>query len=99
MPTSLIEHDVLARHGIEAGPGGYGLLTLEATAAAHGWSHRTEERTPGSPRGRRYQALVYFRGAPGADPRFAPLLTARGRGETEEAALAQALARMLLRER
>ena len=99
MSTSHIEHDVLARHGIQPGPGGYGLMTLEATAAARGWSHRTEERAPSASRRGRYQALVFARGAPGADPRFAPLLTARGRGETEEAALAQALARMLLRER
>lgn len=101
MPTSIvpIEADVLARHGIKAAPEGYLFSTLEQTITTRGWTHRTEERPPSSPRGTRFQALVFVRGQGSTDPRFPSMLAARGRGETEEAALAQAVARMLLRER
>jgi hypothetical protein len=34
---------VLTRHGIESGPGGYDLATLEQAIVARGWRHRTEE--------------------------------------------------------
>ncbi len=99
MATSIaaIEQDVLARHGILSGTGN-ALAALEATIAARGWSHRTEERAAGSTRRSRYQALVFVRGEGSADPRFPSMLAARGRGATEEAALAQAVARMLVRE-
>ena len=99
MATSIaaIEQDVLARHGIASGTGD-GLAALEATIAARGWNHRTEERAAGSTRRSRYQALVFVRGEGCADPRFPSMLAARGRGATEEAALAQAVARMLVRE-
>lgn len=100
MATSIvpIEADVLARHGIEAAPDGYRFSALEATVTARGWTHRTEERDRGSSRRSRYQALVFVRGRGSVDLRFPSMLAARGRGETEEAALAQAVARMLLRD-
>ena len=100
MATSIaaIEQDVLARNGIDPAAGDGGLVALEATIAARGWTHRTEERAPGSTRRSRYQALVFKRGEGCSDPRFPSMLAARGRGATEEAALAQAVARMLARE-
>ena len=87
---------VLGRHGIEPGPRGYELATLERAILARGWRHRTEERRN---RGARYQALVFARleGVAPTDPDHVSSLWGRGRGATEEEALALALTRMLLR--
>ena len=89
---------VLARHGIEPGPRGYDLGTLSATIAERHWQYCTEARGPGYHGSGRYRALVFVRGEGIADSRFVTMLAARGQGETEEAALAQALARMLVRD-
>ncbi len=89
---------VLASHGIEPGPGGYDLGTLSATIAERRWQYCTEARDLGYRGSGRYRALVFVRGEGIADSSFVTMLAARGQGETEAAALAQALARMLVRE-
>ena len=98
MPHRPDASTVLARHGIEPAAGGYDLGTLSATIADRGWQYCTEARGPGYHGSGRYRALVLVRGEGIADSRFVSMLAARGQGATEEAALAQALARMLVRD-
>ena len=89
---------VLARHGIDPGPQGYDLAALERAILTRGWRHRTEERRS---RTMRYQALVFARieGVARTAPDHVSSLWGRGRGATEEEALALALTRMLRRRR
>ena len=85
---------VLARHGLAPGPDGYPLAGLEALAEARGWRFGVEPATRPT-RWTRYRAVVWRTGDPrDPDPRT---FTARGRGTSEEVALAQALARALER--
>ena len=88
---------VLAAHGITPGPTGYELAVLTGVLDARGWDHRVEELDPGHPSRDRFRAIVFRRtgnlvgGAAGVTRAY------RGRGRTEEEALAQALAAMLAR--
>lgn len=88
---------VLARQGIAPGPAGFDLADLEAAIAARGWRVELDERplrrygysaTP------HFEALIFASPPLGQTARLRSR-TARGRGDTEAAALAQALAKLL----
>jgi hypothetical protein len=88
---------VLGRHGLTPGPAGFVQEDVEAAIAARGWRVEIDERLP---RRYGYQATPHFEALIFAS---LPLdqgvrlrsRTARGRGETAAAALAQALAKLL----
>ena len=89
---------VLEAHGIGPGPEGYDLAALAAAVEGRGWSYRTEELDPDH-RGRdRYRALVFRRTGGLVATGYAATRSYRGRGRTEEEALARAVAGMLARE-
>jgi hypothetical protein len=85
---------VLALHGIIPGPNGFSWADLVGLAQARGW-HAGAEEVPRPTPWTRYRAIVWRP----SDPRFRgkATLTARGRGLTEEQALAAALASALAR--
>ncbi len=87
---------VLAAAGLEPGPDGHDPAALAAAIEGRGWWWSVEPLA-GSPLNRpRYRALVVAPvrwSAAGAGP--AAPLTARGRGATEAAAMAHALAHLL----
>ena len=87
---------VLARHGLVPGPAGFALWELAAAAAARGWGWGVEPVADSRPLRRPFRALVFAPAPAGRRP-GATSLSARGRGATEEEALAEALARMLAR--
>jgi hypothetical protein len=84
---------VLAAHGIAAGPAGYAWADLAALATARGWRVTVESIHPRPTKGAAHRAMVHAR-AGGRSRAFA----ARGRGPTEEAALAMAMASALARQ-
>lgn len=77
---------ILAAHGVAAGPEGYAWSELMALAVARGWHVSVEPAARGSS-ARRYRALVWTTDGSPFDS-----YSSRGRGATEEAALAHALA-------
>jgi hypothetical protein len=87
----------LAQHDLAPGANGFVVEDLEAAIAARGWRVEIDERQP---RRYGYQATPHFEALIFAS---LPLdqgvrlrsRTARGRGETAAAALAQALAKLL----
>ena len=85
---------VLAHYGIQSGPDGFAWSDLVGLAEARGWHAGTEEVPRPTP-WTRYRAIVWRPGDPRA--RSTATLTARGRGLTEEQALASALASALAR--
>lgn len=85
----------LVAAGIPPGPAGDDLATLVAAIEARSWRFTVEERAP-SQRGRnRYQAMVFGSAGDGAQSHA----SARASGETEAAALATALVRLMERTR
>ena len=88
---------VLAAAGLEPGPDGYDPTALVAAIEGRGWRWSVEPLAGSPPTRRRYRALVVAptRRSPASDPHGATP-TARGRGATEAAALAQALAHLLV---
>jgi len=95
MPTQPNVDTVLAGHGVCPRSGGYEWADLARLADARRWRVRVESAS--RPHGRAvHRAIVWFR--PDASPhRVLMTQVARGRGATEEAALAQALAVALAR--
>ena len=88
---------VLAAAGLEPGPDGYDPTALVVAIEGRGWRWSVEPRAASPPNRPRYRALVVApsrwspaSGGHGATP------SARGRGATEAAALAQALAHLLV---
>jgi hypothetical protein len=94
MPQQRDIANVLSSVGLAPGPEGFAWSDLVAFADANGWRAGTEEVPRPTP-WTRYRAIVWRPG----DPRLPeqPTLTARGRGQTEEQALAAALASALKR--
>lgn len=88
---------VLGQHGLTPGPDGFVRADLEAAIAARGWRADVDERRPvryGYQRRPHFDAVVVAAAALG-NPTAGTLRLARGRGESEAAALAQALAKLL----
>ena len=86
---------VLAAHGLAPDAAGvFDLADLAATVAAHGWSW-TADAAARPTRYFRHTATVWQPVDPPRRPMVA--FTSRGRGPTEAAALAQALASALAR--
>ena len=87
---------VLAAAGLEPGPDGYDPTALVAAIEGRGWRWSVEPLAGSPPTRRRYRALVVapsHRLTAGGGQCATP--AARGRGATEAAALAQALAKQL----
>ena len=81
---------VLAAHGLVPGPDGFDVADLAAFAQERGWQSSTE-RTGHQGRGRRWRATILTRFAP-APGRNVALSGTHGHGDTEDEALAIALA-------
>ena len=84
----LCQHTIVFDHADDAWP------RLAAMAEAHGWRYRVEDAAPGTNRRTNvpHRALVWLPGGDGV-----ATINARGRGKTEEEALARAVLKMLQR--
>jgi len=96
MPQLVDVAAVLAA-GLVPGTDGYDPATLAAAIETRGWRWSVEPVAGSPPTRRRFRALVVassHRSSAGAG--LGPIPAARGRGATEAAALAQALAQLLV---